>query len=55
MALVVKNPSVNGGDTKDADPTLGPLEEELANPLQDPCLEDSMDRATWRAQSKGLQ
>ena len=54
MALVVKNPSVNAGDTKDADPIPRSPGGGTGNPLQDPCLEDSMDRATWRATVQGV-
>ena len=49
---MVKNLSANAGDTRDADsipesgrsPGGGP-----GNPLQDPYLENPMDRRAWRA------
>ena len=31
-----------------------PLEKEMANPFQDSCLENSMDRGAWRARAHGL-
>ena len=50
--LVVKNPPVNAGDTRDASlipglgrsPGIG-----NGNSLQYSCLEDSMDRGAWQA------
>ena len=48
MMLVVKNPSANAGDLKDAD--LGRFPGEgYSNPLQYFCLENPMDRGAWRA------
>ena len=47
MALVVKNPSANAGDERDADliPGSGRFPgEEHGNPLQYSCLENPMDR-----------
>ena len=48
---MVKNPSVNTGDSRDMSSVLG-----LGrlpgvgkhNPLQYPCLENSMDRGAWQ-------
>ena len=54
MALVVKNPSVKAGDTKDADSVPGSPGGGTGNPLQYSCLENSMDRATWRATVYGV-
>ena len=52
VALVVKKPSANAGDARDASlipglgrsPGLG-----NGNPLQYSCLENSMDRGAWWA------
>ena len=52
VALAVKNPSANAGDTGDSgsipglgrSPGGGP-----GNPLQDSCLENPMDRGAWQA------
>ena len=52
MALVVKNPPANAGDGRDAGsiPGLGrPPGEGTSNPLQYPCLENSIDRGAWWA------
>ena len=51
MALVVKNPSVNAGDTKDADSISGSdiLKKEMANLLQYSCLGNLMNRGAWWA------
>ena len=51
--LVVKNPPVNAGDTRDASlipgsgrsPGVG-----NGNPLQYSCLKNSMDRGAWQAE-----
>ena len=51
MALVVKNPPANAGDTGDAGsiPGLGrSLGEGNGNPLQYSCLENPMDRGAWQ-------
>ena len=50
MALVVKNPPANAGDTRDMGLILG---SEISpglgngNPLQYSCLENNMDRGVW--------
>ena len=51
-ALVVRNPSANAGDTRDA----GSIPESgrtpgggHGNPLQYSCLENPMDRGAWQA------
>ena len=54
---MVKNPPANAGDTRDTGlmPNLGRSPEEgNGNPLQYPYLENSMDRAAWRAKVHGL-
>ena len=52
MALVVKNPTSNAGDTEDVDLIPG-LERSPGggndNPLQYPCLENSTGRGAWGA------
>ena len=52
VALVVKNPPANAGDTKDMGSVLGlrrsPAEGN-GNPLQHSCLENPMNRGTWQA------
>ena len=56
MALVVKNPPANAGDTGDMGsiPVSGRSPGEgNGNPLQCSCLENSMDRGTWRATVHG--
>ena len=56
-ALVVKNPSANAGDIRDAGliPGLGrPLGGGYGNPLQYSCLENPMDRGAWRATVYGV-
>ena len=50
--LVVKNPSANAGDIRDAGsiPGSGKFPEGgHGNPLQYSCLENPMDRGAWRA------
>ena len=50
--LVVKNPSANARDVRDMDsiPESGRSPGgEHGNPLQYSCLENSMNRGTWRA------
>ena len=57
MALVVKNPTSNAGDTEDVDLIPG-LERSPGggndNPLQYPCLGDPVDRGAWRATVHGV-
>ena len=54
---VVKNPPVNAGDPRDvssiSDSRRYPRERN-GNPLQCSCLENSMDRAAWRATVCGV-
>ena len=55
MELVVKNPPANE-ETRDTGsiPGLGRfLGGRQGNPLQYPCLENSMDRGVWRATAHG--
>ena len=50
MALVVKNPSANGGDIETWVLSLGQedtLEEGMAYPLRYSCLENPLDRGAW--------
>ena len=50
MALVVKNPSTNAGDVRDAGSIPGSGRFPgggHGNPLQYPCLENPMDRGAW--------
>ena len=57
MKLVVKNPPVNAGDLREAGsiPGLGRCPGGgHSNPPQDSCLEDPMDRGTWRAIVHGV-
>ena len=52
VALVVKNPPANAGDTKDMGSILGLRRypgEGSGNPLQYSCLENPMNRGTWLA------
>ena len=54
---VVKNLSANVGDARDvgAIPGLGRSSGEgNGNPLQDSCLENSMDRGAWWAMDHGV-
>ena len=54
---VVKNPPASAGDARDRDsipgvgrsPGVG-----IGNPLQYSCLDNSMDRGTWRATVHGV-
>ena len=58
VALVVKNPLANAGDTREVSsiPGLGRSPGEgHGNPLQYSCLENPMDREAWRLQSMGSQ
>ena len=57
MALVVKNPLANAGDTRD--PGSIPESERSpgegnGNPLQYSCLENPMDRGAWQATVHGV-
>ena len=57
VALVVKNPPANSGDTGDSDsiPGLGISHGEgNGNPLQYSCLENSRDRGGWQATVHGV-
>ena len=52
LALVIKNPPANAGDWRDVGliPESGRSSGEgHGNPVQDSCLENPMDRGTWRA------
>ena len=52
MALVVKNPPANAGDTRDPGSVPGSGRspgEGHGNPLQYSCLENPMDRRAWGA------
>ena len=52
MALVVKNPPASAGDIRNTGSTPGLGRSPgggHGNPLQDFCLENSMDRGAWRA------
>ena len=58
MALVVKNPPANAGDTEDVGliPGSGRSPGEAdSNPLQYYCLENPMDRGAWWATVYGGQ
>ena len=51
MALEVKNPPANAGDTRDVDSILGlgrSPGEGHGNPLQYSCLKNLLDRGAWR-------
>ena len=57
VALVVKNPSANAGDIRDASsiPRSGrSLGAGLGNPLQYSCLKNPIDRGAWRAIVHGV-
>ena len=57
VALVVKNPPADTGDTGDmaSIPGLGRSPERgCGNPLQSSCLENPMDRGAWRARVHGV-
>ena len=57
MALVIKNPTDNAGDARDAGsiPASGRSPQEgNGNPIQYSCLENSMDRGVWRAIVHGV-
>ena len=49
--MVVKNPPASAGDSKDAGSVPGSgrsPEVENGNPLQDSCLENSMEMGVWQ-------
>ena len=57
VALVVKNPSANAGDIRDAVSIPGSGRSPgggHGNPLQYSCLEDSLDRGAWWAMVHGI-
>ena len=57
VALVVKNPPANAGDTRDVGSIPGSVrspEEENGNPLQYSCLRNSMGRGAWQATFCGV-
>ena len=57
VALVVKNPSANAGDIRDAGliPRFGRSPGGgHGNPLQYSCLENRMDRGAWQARVQGV-
>ena len=57
VALVVKNPPANAGDTRDAASIPGSGRSRGGghdNPLQYSCLEDPMDRGAWGATVHGI-
>ena len=52
VALVIKNPLANAGDTRDAGSIPGSGRSPRGghgNPLQSSCLENPMDRGAWQA------
>ena len=54
---MVKNPPANAGDAGDVDLISGSRRRPgvgNGNSLQYSCLEDSMDRGTWRATDHGV-
>ena len=56
-AQVVKNPPANVGDVRDAGSIPGSGRcpgGGYGNPLQYSCLENPMDRGTWRATVRGV-
>jgi len=54
MALIVKNPPANAGDTGSISGSGRSSGEGNGNPLQYSCLENSMDRGAWRATVRGI-
>ena len=57
VALVVKNPPANAGDTKDAGLTPGSGRSpglRNGNPFQYSCLENPMDKGPWQASVHGV-
>ena len=58
MALVIKNPPANAGDTKDMGLISGLGRSHSGgngNSLQYSCLENSMDRGAWWATVHGVE
>ena len=56
-AYLVKNPPANAGDARDAGSISGSGRcpgEGNGNPLQNSCLENSMDRGPWEATVCGV-
>ena len=51
---MVKNSSVNAGDTSSASGSQRSPGKGNGNPLQYPCLENSMERGAWRATVHGV-
>ena len=57
VMIVPKNPLANAGDARDLDVISGlgrPPGEGNGNPLQYPCLENSMDRGAWQVTVYGI-
>ena len=57
VALVIKNPPDNAGDTRDSGSTPGsgrPYGGRQGNPLQYCCLENPRDRGAWWATDYGV-
>ena len=54
MALEVKNPHFNAGDTSSVSGSGRSPEGRYVNPLQYSCLEDPMDRGAWQAIVHGV-
>ena len=57
MVLVIKKLPAKAGDARDAGSVPGPgrsSAEGNGNPLQCSCLENSMDRGTWRDSVQGV-
>ena len=57
VVLVVKNPLANAGDIRDTGSIPGSGRSSgggHGNPLQCPCLKNSMDRGAWRATVHGV-
>ena len=57
VMIVSKNPLANAGDARDLDVISGlgrPPGEGNGNPLQYPCLENSMDRGAWQVTVYGI-
>ena len=57
VVLMVKIPPANAGDIKDVGSVPGsgrPPGEGTSNPLQNFCLENSMDRGAWLATVHGV-